>query len=73
MLYPDLFCASVSKMCPKVSEKPKKAHKGVMLSIKLGIIKYFEHGEQNKVFMCYLVGFAGLLFGSENAQKIFPY
>lgn len=38
MFYFDLFCASVSKMFPKVSEKPKKAGKGVMLSVKLNII-----------------------------------
>lgn len=35
-----LFCALVSKTCPKLSEKPKGACKGVMLSIQLDIIKH---------------------------------
>lgn len=38
MFYCDLFCVSVSKMYPKVSEKPKKAGKVVTLSVKLNII-----------------------------------
>lgn len=37
MLYLDLFCTCVSKMCPKVSEKPKRACKGVMLGVKLDL------------------------------------
>lgn len=36
----DLFCASNSKLCPKVPEKPTSAHEVVTLSVKLG--------EQNK-------------------------
>lgn len=32
--YLDLFCVSMSKMCPPVSEKFKRAHKGVTLSVK---------------------------------------
>lgn len=34
-----LFCASVSKICPKVSEN-LRASKGVLLSIKLDVIKH---------------------------------
>lgn len=49
MLYRDLFFASVTEMCPKVSEKPKRAHKGVMLRVKLDIIKCF----------LYVLGFLG--------------
>lgn len=33
------FCASFSKVCPRVSEKLKRVHKGAMLIQKLGIIK----------------------------------
>lgn len=39
-LYLRFFCASVSKMWPKVPGKSKRAHKGVMLSIKPDIIKH---------------------------------
>ena len=35
-----LFCVSTSNMCHKVSEKPKRACKCVMLSIKLDVIKH---------------------------------
>lgn len=35
----DLFHASISKMCLKVSEKAKRAHKGVTLYVKLDVIK----------------------------------
>lgn len=42
-------------MCPKISEKPKRAHKDVMLSVNLDIIKHI-----------WWVG-----FGSENAQTFF--
>lgn len=38
----------MSKMCPKVSEKSKRAPKGVMLGVKWDVIKHFDHGEQNK-------------------------
>lgn len=49
----------------QVSEKPKRALKGVMLSIKLDVIKCFDHGGYNKdvVLMLY--------FGPGNAQKCF--
>lgn len=32
------ICTSINKMRPKVSEKPERVRKGVMLSMKLGII-----------------------------------
>lgn len=48
MLYPDLVCSSVSKVCPQASKSPKRTHKGITLSVKLGIIKHFDGGEQNK-------------------------
>lgn len=35
-------------MCPKLSEKTKGACKSVMPNVKLGIIKHFDQGEQNK-------------------------
>ncbi|XP_059839905.1 tigger transposable element-derived protein 1-like [Hypanus sabinus] len=35
-------------MCPKVLEKPKRARKGVTLSVKLDIIKRLDRGERNK-------------------------
>lgn len=49
----------------QVSEKPKRALKGVMFSIKLDVIKCFDHGGYNKdvVLMLY--------FGPGNAQKCF--
>ena len=34
-----VFCASVSKMCPKVSKKPNRAHEDVMFRVKLDILK----------------------------------
>lgn len=37
MLYLDLFCVSVSKMYTEVSEKLKRAHKGIR--VKLNVIK----------------------------------
>lgn len=43
MLYLDLVCASVSKLCPRVSEKPKRGHKDVMINIKLDIIKHMYY------------------------------
>ncbi|XP_062887428.1 general transcription factor II-I-like isoform X3 [Mobula hypostoma] len=35
-------------MNPKISEKPKRARKGVTLSVKLDVIKRFDRGERNK-------------------------
>lgn len=46
MLYLDFcvcVCASVGKTCPKVSEKLKRARKGVRLSIKLDVIKHIRY------------------------------
>lgn len=60
MFYLHLFCASVSKTCPQIAEKPKRAYKGLTLSIKLKIIKCFDCGERNK-------DVARLNFGSGNA------
>ena len=34
MLYLDLFCETLSKICPKMSEKPKRVCRDVTLSIK---------------------------------------
>lgn len=45
MLYTDLFCASINKMCLKVSEKHKRAHEGVMLGVKLDIFKCVDVDE----------------------------
>lgn len=53
-------------MCPKVSEKPKRACKGGILSIKLDIIIVIVvNGEENKDLVCTFFG------GSGNAQKLF--
>lgn len=41
MFYIGLFYASVSKMCPNETEKPKRTGKGVRLSTKLDVIKWF--------------------------------
>lgn len=35
-------------MCGKVLEKPKRAYKGVRVSIKLDVIKCFDDDEQNR-------------------------
>lgn len=35
-------------MCPKGSEKSKRAPKGIILSVKLDVIKHLAHGEHNK-------------------------
>lgn len=51
------FCASVSKMYPKVSEKPKRAHMSVTLSKEL---------DMSKCIWYYLVGVRG-------CWKIFLY
>lgn len=47
--------------------KLKRAHKGVMVNVKLDIIKHFNHGKQNKDIM------HALNSGSGNAKKKFPY
>lgn len=52
-------------MCPEVPEKMKGAWKGVMLSVKLDVIKHFHGGEPNNNIVC------ALNLGSEN--QIFPY
>lgn len=44
MLLLILFCASVSRMHPQVSDKPERA-KGSMLRITLDTMKGFERGE----------------------------
>lgn len=38
MLYLDLSCVLMNKMCTKVSAKPNRARKGVVLSVKLDVI-----------------------------------
>lgn len=35
-------------MFPKISEKPKRAPKGIIFSVKLDIMKHLDHGEHNK-------------------------
>lgn len=50
-------------MCPKLSEKTKGACKSVTLNVKLGVIKHFYHGEQNKDIVC------ALSVGSGNIKK----
>lgn len=45
VLYSHLFCASINKMCLKVSEKHKRAHEGVMLGVKLDIFKCVDVDE----------------------------
>lgn len=59
------LCASVSKMFPEASGKPKRARKGVMFSIKQDIIKCFHDGEWNRNTVC------ALNFGS-GKQFFFP-
>lgn len=54
MLYLDLFYTFISKMCPEVSEKPKRAHKGIVLSVKRDVIKHFDRDERNKDIVCML-------------------
>lgn len=39
MLHFNWICASVSKMCPQVSEKSERAPKGVKLNVKLCVMK----------------------------------
>lgn len=63
MLYLHLCCASISRMCPKVSEKPKTAHKGVMLSEKLDIIVSTIMNEIKTLHV--------LNFGSGNPETFF--
>lgn len=52
-------------MCPKVTEKLKRARKGITLSVKLDVIKRFDCAELNKD-----IGRA-LNLGSGSAQKCF--
>lgn len=59
MLYVNLFCAPVSKMCPKVSEKLKSARKDVNAYHKTGCKQV------------YLVWSGRLFFGTGNIQNFF--
>lgn len=47
VLYLHVFCALISKTCPKVSEEPERTCKDVLLSVELGISQRFDHGEWN--------------------------
>lgn len=37
----------LARLCPKVSEKPKTTQR-LLFSVKLGVIKHFDCGAQNK-------------------------
>lgn len=64
MLYLYLFCAPVSKVWPKVSEKTKRTCKGIALSVKLDVIKCFNYGVWNKDLLCALKLWALKLWAS---------
>lgn len=69
-LCPHLFCAPASKLCPKIPEKPKRAHRSVTLSINLDTIKYIWYNWVGyfldlgtlKTFPYKLVGTASLFY-----------
>lgn len=62
MLYLDLFCVSISVMCPKLSVRAKTALKGIILWVKLDVIERFNCGEWHKDIL------PPLNLGSGNAQ-----